>query len=629
MRGGSFLKTNSLRTAYSVSVVAAFVVAMALTFVVVYIVTSSLRQDFAVRFGSTYADNVRIRITLRMQRDLNACFQLADSEVVTRWLGDETNPLYRDLAFQTFDTFSRYLENNPGVYAVIESSRNYYLTNVFISKIDRDDPSDTWYFKSLTVPGRFMIDIDYDDVQKKTIFWVNVPVRKQGRLFGIVGTGIDFTAFLDKILYIQQENSFVVLFDEMGMIKGYMDRSLIDKDTVFGLIDQAEERKRLHQEMRSLERTNESGQIRDFPLTKQGTDYMASLAWIPDLGWYALVMIDENQLVQFSQFVPIFVVMMISLVLLLFYIIRMTDRIVLDPLKKLVGIMEQVRTGGGHVHAAGTGEYEVARVAEEFDHMISELERQQARIIEQERLAQEFEVVRKMQSAILPKIPYLQDYSLTAVMQPAQEIGGDYYDFYHNRGDRLWYGIGDVSGHGIIPGVIMLMTQSAVNTILLMHPDISPRDLSIFVNRALYENIHARLRGNFYMTCYFLTSTRDGQFSFAGSHAEILIYRAGSGECERIKPNGTWLGVFPDISRETVEQEFVLASGDVLVLYTDGITEAMNEDREEFGMDRLVEVIRRYGREEVETLRERILLDVRAHMAEQQDDMTLFIIRRK
>ena len=214
-------------------------------------------------------------------------------------------------------------------------------------------------------------------------------------------------------------------------------------------------------------------------------------------------------------------------------------------------------------------------------------------------------------------------------MQPAQEIGGDYYDFYHNWGDRLWYGIGDVSGHGIIPGVIMLMTQSAVNTILLMHPDISPRDLSIFVNRALYENIHARLRGNFYMTCYFLTSTRDGQFSFAGSHAEILVFRAAGVECDRIKPNCTWLGVFPDISRETVEQSFVLDPGDVLVLYTDGITEAMNEDREEFGMDRLVEVVRRYGREEVETLRERILLDVRAHMAEQQDDMTLFIIRRK
>ena len=141
-RGGISLKTNSLRTAYSISVVAAFAVAMILTFIVVYLITSSLRQDFAVRFGSTYAENARIRITLRMQRDLNACFQLADSEVVARWLGDEHNLLYRELAFQTFDTFSRYLENNPGVYAVIESSRNYYLTNTLISRINRDDPSE-------------------------------------------------------------------------------------------------------------------------------------------------------------------------------------------------------------------------------------------------------------------------------------------------------------------------------------------------------------------------------------------------------------------------------------------------------------------------------------------------------
>lgn len=623
------MKSNSLRTAYSVSAVTAFTVAMLLTFAIVYLITSSLRQDFAVRFGSLYAENLRIRITLRMQRDLNACFQLADSEVVARWLQDEDNYLYRELAFQNFATLGRYLKNNPGLYAVVESSRNYYLSNTLVKRVKRDDPSDAWYFKTLTAPGRFMIALDYDPARKQTVFWIDVPVRRQGKLYGMVGTGMDFTILLEKVMHVDQKNSFVVLFDELGIIKAYADQNLIDKDTVFSLIDQAGERKRLHQEVSLLGQTNERTLVRGFPLQWKGHDYMASLTWIPDLGWYALVMVDGNQIVLFSQFVPIFIVMMISLLLLLFYIIRITDRIVLDPLKKLVKVMEQVRQGETNVRAAGTGKYEVARVAEEFDHMISELARQQQQIIEQERLAQEFEVVRKMQSAILPSIPYLQDYSLTAVMQPAQEIGGDYYDFYHNRGNRLWYGIGDVSGHGITAGIIMLMTQSAVNTILLMHPEISPRELSILVNRALYENIHARLQGNFYMTYYFLASTRDGHFSFAGSHADILVFRAKSGECECIKPNGTWLGIYPDISQETVEQSFSLDPGDVLVLYTDGITEAMNEKREEFGIARLVEVVSRYGREEVETLRERILLDVRAHMAKQRDDMTLFIIRRK
>ena len=259
---------------------------------------------------------------------------------------------------------------------------------------------------------------------------------------------------------------------------------------------------------------------------------MASLAWIPDLGWYALVMIDENQIVRFSQFVPIFIVMMISLLLLLFYIIRITDRIVLDPLKKLVRVMERVRQGEVHVHAAGTGEYEVARVAEEFDHMISELARQQRRIIEQERLAQG-EVVRKCS----PPSPHPVSaglFSLPSCSQPRRSA--EIIRLLPQQGSP---GTGsECLGTRDHPGVIMLMTQSAVNTILLMHPD-SP-GIFRFCQPGLYENIHARLR-EISMTCYFLTSARTVNSALRG-HTQRYSFSCGGRECGH-QANGTWLGV--------------------------------------------------------------------------------------
>src|SRR5207248_3066312 len=111
----------------------------------------------------------------------------------------------------------------------------------------------------------------------------------------------------------------------------------------------------------------------------------------------------------------------------------------------------------------------------------------------------------------------------------------------------------------------------------------------------------------------------DGSMIFAGAHEEIVVCRADTGRCERIATPGTWLGAAPDVTRFMVDSEAHLSPGDLLVLYTDGLIQAMNGEGEQFGMDRLCEQLEAMRERPVEEVRDR-LIDAAARFAVVQDD---------
>lgn len=189
----------------------------------------------------------------------------------------------------------------------------------------------------------------------------------------------------------------------------------------------------------------------------------------------------------------------------------------------------------------------------------------------------EMRLASKIQQALVPASPELANCEIAASMRAIDAVGGDYYDLLR-AGDANWVLIGDVSGHGVPAGLIMMMCHTAVRTLLRSSPGIMPDRLLVAVNAVVTENIH-QLGEDKYMTISAFRHERDGTVYFSGAHQDIQIFRAETNEVETIETSGMWLGLKPEITEDMSTREFKLARGDVLLLHTDGVTEAVRDGR--------------------------------------------------
>ena len=256
--------------------------------------------------------------------------------------------------------------------------------------------------------------------------------------------------------------------------------------------------------------------------------------------------------------------------------------------------------------------------------LVEEATRRQ--MAERERLEKEMEIAARIQTSILPRDVKVPGLEIAAAMQAATEVGGDYYDVVPVD-DGCWIGIGDVAGHGLGTGLVMLMMQSGIGALAPKMPDAAPRDLLLALNTMLVENVRERLGQREHATLTLIRYRRDGSLKFAGAHEEMLIRRAATGRCERVQTPGAWVGAKRDITAGTVDSEARLQPGDLLVLYTDGLTEAAGAGGARFGIERLIGLVETHGASAPAVVRDAILGDVAAFSPRRDDDVTLLVAR--
>jgi serine phosphatase RsbU (regulator of sigma subunit) len=216
-------------------------------------------------------------------------------------------------------------------------------------------------------------------------------------------------------------------------------------------------------------------------------------------------------------------------------------------------------------------------------------------------------------------------FDIAATMLPAKEVGGDYYDLIRTpRGS--WITIGDVSGHGVEAGLIMMMAQTSIRSVISNTPNLTPAAVLIQVNAVMKDNI-SMLGVDHYMTASAILLDND-QMVVAGMHQDIMIYRAKMRRTERIATAGAWIGVCEDIQEYTTNNVVPIYQNDVILLFTDGITEAADRNGEMFGDDRLEQVLKQYGELPVDQIVRKIIDSVRDFQDSMNDDMTLVIARR-
>lgn len=247
------------------------------------------------------------------------------------------------------------------------------------------------------------------------------------------------------------------------------------------------------------------------------------------------------------------------------------------------------------------------------------------------RMSSELDILKQMQQLILPKgqeLEEIADLDMAGFMEPADEVGGDYYDILHTDG-VVTIGIGDVTGHGLESGILMVMTQAAVRTLHEMQESDPVRFLDT-LNRTIYKNIQ-RMNSDKNLTLAILNYA-DRKVSISGQHEETILVRKG-GKIERIDMMdlGFPIGLDEDISDFISHVLVDLEPGDGVVLYTDGIPEARNIHKQFYGLERLCEVVSLNWHLSAEQIKQAAIDDLREFIGEQKvfDDITLLVLKQQ
>jgi serine phosphatase RsbU (regulator of sigma subunit)/predicted ester cyclase len=242
---------------------------------------------------------------------------------------------------------------------------------------------------------------------------------------------------------------------------------------------------------------------------------------------------------------------------------------------------------------------------------------------ERERIEQELKVAREIQHASLPEeVPTLEGWQIAPYYQPAREVGGDFYDFFELEDGRMGIAVGDATGKGV-PAALAVTASCSMLRAVAQDSGYSPGEVLARVN----ETLVARIPPNMFVTCFYaILDPNSYTLSYANAGHDLPYLQHG-GDAEELRARGMPLGLMPGMVYE--EKEKVFQEGDSALLYTDGLVEAHDSQREMFGFPRLRVLIAEHGEEG--SLGDFLMKELYSFVGEdweQEDDITLLTLRR-
>ncbi|OHD64785.1 MAG: hypothetical protein A2176_10690 [Spirochaetes bacterium RBG_13_51_14] len=263
-------------------------------------------------------------------------------------------------------------------------------------------------------------------------------------------------------------------------------------------------------------------------------------------------------------------------------------------------------------------EGKVAKRTEELEDALSSLRSRD------EQIQKQLDMASVIQRSILPgKIDDWNELKFAVRYMAMEKIGGDFYDVHLLKDDKIGIMIADVSGHGIPAALVTTMAKMSFGNAGTKYD--SPKKIFQEMNQSILDHVKTQD----YMTCFMLSIDDDYDVVYSNaSHQKAILLRAGTGEIELLDTNGLFIGAIEEARDSYEEKRTKLEYGDRLILYTDGIPEAINEERTEYSYQRLEQVVRKNRNLPAEELADAILSDVRQFIgnASLVDDITCVVI---
>ena len=296
------------------------------------------------------------------------------------------------------------------------------------------------------------------------------------------------------------------------------------------------------------------------------------------------------------------------------------------PLKKVSRQIAAIVAANPYENIKLTRKDEFGLIAHFFNDVTKNVEGLSFELKEGERMQEELEIASQMQQSVLPKsIPVIPKLDTVAKTRSSEEVGGDSFAIKEKNGDYYIY-IGDVTGHGAPAGLVMMMVSTLFDVYLPFYDD--TYNLAVNINRTLKPRVNQSM---FMTTSFFKWSPASETLVYTGcGHEHILIFRASEGVVEAIPAGGIALAMAEDITEIAEEKPVPLKDQDIVILYSDGITEAVNGSGELYGLERVKASATNYGAlGSALQVFEGMSADLQKFVGDtiQKDDMTLICMR--
>ena len=497
---------------------------------------------------------------------------------------------------------------------------------------DYDYPCMDWYLIPKLLKKSYWSEPYYDTGGGNTIMSTYaLPLRNpQGEVYAIFTANISLSRFTDMVNKLKPyQSSYTFLLSRNGSFLTHPDREKIMNETIFsvalGKNDVQEE---------EIGRNILNGVTGTAQFNNAEQDSYALYTAIPNCGW-SVCTICPSQVILHNldatshRIIYIFLAGMLVLLPLIYQIIHRLVR----PLRKFSESARSIATGRFDVALPEVhSKDEIKDLHDSLVYMqqslsgyVSELRTTTA---SKERIESELSIAREIQMGMIPKIfppyPDRNDVDLHAILHPAKEVGGDLYDFYIND-NRLYFVIGDVSGKGIPASLFMAITRSLFRT--LSQQAVSPARIVTEMNNSISDNNESNM---FVTLIVGILDLQTGilKLSNAGHNPPFIIYPDGEVSLLEFK---TYLfaGVMEDVVYS--DEEITLKEGSKLFLYTDGVTEAEDIDKQLYGEEKLLEVLSQNTSSDVRSTVDAVVSSVAGHVkeAEASDDLTILLIHYK
>ena len=372
---------NSLRTRILLLTLCAFVaVSVPAYFSFVAIVNATV-----VTLGTLFAEK---QILFDRYRGLGALMQevklaetLARSGAIAAWARNEEDPQLKQLGIGELEHF-REAFSDHSYFFVVDASGNYYFNdaaNAYAGKqlshrLSRDNPRDGWYYKTAALGEGCHLNVDHDDALGVTKVWINCVIRDGDRVLGVLGSGLDLTAFVREVVDIPQTGVTAMFVDRTGAVQAHRDPRLVDfhsltkelghKKTVFSLLDRPADRETMQAMMDRV--TSSAVMVESQFMRINGAEVLVGVGYLDRLGWYNVTVMDVDKIIDRSLFLPIGLLLGGLMLLSVGVVGYVFKRQVLDRLARVEGRFAAVTGGRFAPGPVDEGSDEIGRMSRAF-----------------------------------------------------------------------------------------------------------------------------------------------------------------------------------------------------------------------------------------------------------------------
>ncbi len=616
----------------------------------IHIINTTFSKNKIIKILITKSESIidsnNLELTTILKQNIRVSLNLSKNPAIIRWLTSENNQTRKKLAFETIKSYKS-LFYKSDLFIGVETSKNFYLNTQFKSKLSKNRADDSWYWDAAKSKN-YILNIDYNKVLKQTKLWINIPVRKNNKLLGIVGSGIDLSKIVKKTVVGKRKEEEVILFSASGMIKAHKKIHFIDSKTIFDLF---KEDKKALTIIKTYIKNKERPKSKNFYFRKRGENFIVALSHIKSSHWFTITKNNVDTI--FTSINILSATMIITIITIVFFSLYfLISKKIIAPivilnnhlnkmLKENFGLKLEVKMKNEFSEVTDTINIMAKKIKDHTENLESKVNKRtkklEANIKELRKkdaiIHSEIKFAAKVQKLMIPDSEQTwKDIKITSFIKEMLLVGGDIFDIIKDK-DRITIYIADVAGHGA-PAAMITMLAKVIFTQAIDYFS-EPAEILNYVNNKIYLNLNKKGdRDVHYLTAFVISIDKNMNFYYStAGHHPPLIYKKETNFLDQLElKGGSMLGVFSNNAFQIESGFGHLEKGDKILLYTDGLTEQRNKYNQHFEISNLWEICQNHLREETTKAGlEGILTDLKIFSkgCEQSDDITAILLGRE